>query len=153
MNKTEKCIEETKEHISNVEFLLNKIARLLEERGKNHDRSKLFAPEVDYFAMIGRETLDVKYGTPEYQEGLDKLRPALNNHYAKNRHHPEHYPNGIQGMNLIDLVEMLADWKASTMRYSEGNLLTSIDINVKKFNICDDLAEILKNTAELLELV
>ena len=335
----DKCKKETEEHISNVNFLLCKMSKLLEARGIAHDRSKLFSPEIDHFASIDRETSTTKYGTPEYQAGLDFLRPALNNHYAKNRHHPEfglkdeewkdilgyeniyqvsnlgrvrsldriskraktgdifkqgqflktsitpknyhriqlqkdgknknfmvhqlvakaflendnikrtqvNHKNSIRSdnrasnlewvtpsenlihaydfgfkeakvkyivkcneldivtegclkmeqilrekgykkasaaaiwavingknsthldltfdsitqeehsyhqlcsMNLIDVFEMLTDWKASTMRYSEGNLLTSIDINVKKFGISPELAAILKNTAEMLE--
>lgn len=40
-------------------------------------------------------------------------------------------------MNLIDIVEMLADWKASSERQQNGNLLTSIEINAERFNISD----------------
>ena len=153
MSSYDKCKADTEEHIKNVAHNLNFISTYLKSRGRDHDRSKLFSPEIDIFANVGKETTDLKYGTPEYQDSLDRLKPALNNHYAKNRHHPEHFPNGIKGMNLIDIVEMLADWKASCMRYKEGNILTSIENNVKRFNISDDLACILKNTAELFELV
>jgi hypothetical protein len=149
----DQCKKETEDHIRNVTFWINKLNKIIEQRGPNHDRSKLYSPEIDGFAAIDRHTLDTKFGTAEYQENLDKLKPVLANHYAKNRHHPEHYPNGIKGMNLIDIVEMLCDWKASTQRYKEGNILTSIDINVKRFGISDDLAQILRNTAELFELV
>jgi len=44
------------------------------------------------------------------------MKPALEHHYALYRHHPEHFQNGIDDMNLIDLVEMFADWKASSER-------------------------------------
>lgn len=30
------------------------------------------------------------------------------------RHHPQHFRDGVAGMNLVDLVVMLADWKAAT---------------------------------------
>jgi len=56
-------------------------------------------------------------------------------------------------MNLIDLVEMLCDWSASCARYKDGNILTSISINTERFNISPDLASILRNTAELFELL
>jgi hypothetical protein len=153
MSNYDQCKKETEEHIVNVTHWLNKITTLASLRGPAHDRSKLYSPEIDAFANVDRHTSATKYGTPEYQAGLDQLRPALNNHYAKNRHHPEHYPNGVKGMNLIDILEMLCDWKASCQRYKEGNILTSIEVNVKKFNISDDLAAILRNTAELFELV
>jgi hypothetical protein len=153
MTGYDKCRVETEEHIKNVEFFINKLVELAKQRGPAHDRSKLFSPEIDHFATIDRHTLDTKFGTPEYQQSLDNLKPALENHYAKNRHHPEHFPNGIKGMNLIDVLEMLCDWKASCMRYKEGNILKSIEINVNRHNISEDFAAVLRNTAELFELV
>ena len=49
-----------------------------------------------------------------------KFKPAIDHHYANNRHHPEHWPNGINDMTLMDLIEMLADWKAATARNKNG---------------------------------
>jgi hypothetical protein len=37
------------------------------------------------------------------------MAPALKHHYENNRHHPEHFKNNIDDMNLIDLIEMLCD--------------------------------------------
>jgi hypothetical protein len=48
---------------------------------------------------------------------------------------------------------MLCDWSASCARYKDGNILTSISINTERFNISPDLASILRNTAELFELL
>ena len=79
------------------------------------------------------------------------MKPALDHHYAKNKHHPEHYPDGINDMTLVDLVEMFADWKAATMRHNDGNLLKSIEINTKRFNIDKQLAQIFVNTAKLFD--
>jgi len=62
-------------------------------------------------------------------------------------------PSPLSQMTLIDIIEMLCDWSASTMRYKEGNLLKSISINTERFNISPDLASILRNTAELFELL
>lgn len=33
----------------------------------------------------------------------------LDHHYQNNDHHPEHFELGINGMNLLQLLEMLAD--------------------------------------------
>ena len=54
-------------------------------------------------------------------------------------------------MTLIDLVEMIADWKASSERYNSGNLLKSIELNIKRFNIEPQLAQILINTAKVMD--
>lgn len=79
------------------------------------------------------------------------MKPALEHHYAMYRHHPEHFQNGVNDMNLIDLVEMLADWKAASERQHNGNLLTSIELNATRFNITDQLKQILINTAKTLD--
>lgn len=145
--------EETQTHIDNVGRHIDIVCDLLKHRAVAHDITKLSSPEIDYFAFVDRKTLDTKYGTEEYNKALEELKPALENHYAKNRHHPEHFPNGVSGMNLIDLVEMLCDWKASTLRYKEGNILKSIEVNAKRFSLSPDLTAVLRNTAELFELI
>jgi hypothetical protein len=75
---------------------------------------------------------------------------ALKHHYENNRHHPEHFPNGIQGMNLIDVIEMLCDWKSSTLRHADGDIYKSIAINQKRFGYSDEMAQLLRNTADWL---
>ena len=76
------------------------------------------------------------------------MKPALEHHYAKNRHHPEHHKNGINDMNLIDLIEMFCDWKASSERQNDGNILKSIEINGKRFHMSPQLIEIFENTTK-----
>ena len=51
----------------------------------------------------------------------------------------------LRGMNLIDLVEMICDWKAATMRHSDGDIYKSLDDNKKRFGISDELYQILLN--------
>jgi len=50
-------------------------------------------------------------------------------------------------MDLLDLVEMLCDWKAATERHKDGDLLRSIEQNQKRFLYSDELKQILINTA------
>lgn len=152
MSDYEQTRAETMAHKALVRALTTRIANRIIEVGKIHDESKLIHPEIDFFAEHSVKLSKLEYGTPEYHEQLDKIKPAIDHHYANNRHHPEHYPNGIAGMNLVDVVEMLCDWKASANRYYNGNILKSIDVNVKRFGISDDFASVLRNTAELLEL-
>ncbi len=54
-------------------------------------------------------------------------------------------------MNLIDLVEMLCDWKAASMRHHDGNIRRSIEINGDRFGLSPQLVRILENTADLLD--
>ncbi len=50
-------------------------------------------------------------------------------------------------MNLIDIFEMLADWKAATERHDDGSLGRSLTIQASRFNISPQLQSILYNTA------
>jgi len=90
------------------------------------------------------------YGSEEYKACLQKMGPALKHHYEVNSHHPEHYENGVQGMSLLDILEMLADWKAASMRHNDGSFAESLKINRERFNISPELFTIIKKTVEEL---
>lgn len=140
----------TWEHINQVQHLLAKVIRDLHTRSLQHDQSKLELPEVAYFAEFTPKLRTMTYGSTEYKACLKELDYALKHHYAVNSHHPEHYPNGVNGMTLMDLVEMLADWKAATMRHADGDLAKSLQINRERFGLSDQLAGILENTTRYL---
>ncbi len=145
------CKLSTMEHIESVRSNLRWFSDRLTTRGVKHDHSKLESPEVELFAKVNHRLKSLEYGTPEYDASLVELKPALDNHYAKNRHHPEHFAEGINGMTLIDIVEMFCDWRASTSRNKNGNLLTSIDINARRFQIDTQLKQVFINTAKMME--
>ena len=54
-------------------------------------------------------------------------------------------------MNLLDIVEMLCDWKAATMRHNDGNLSKSIEINQERYGYSDELKSIFIKTARELD--
>lgn len=147
----DECRVETQKHIEKVRKYIRFFTDKLTTRGVNHDASKLESPEVEIFAEHTDCLKDLIYDSEEYKEHLADMKPALEHHYALYRHHPEHFQNGIDDMNLIDLVEMLADWKASSERQKDGNLLLSIEKNAKRFNISAQLKQILINTAKTLD--
>ena len=53
---------------------------------------------------------------------------------------------GVYGMDLLDVVEMLCDWKAAGMRHADGDILKSLEINRKRFELSDQLYKIMVNT-------
>jgi hypothetical protein len=141
---------DTLRHIERVRNLLNVCIKELIVRGENHDQSKLQSPELEYFTEYNPKLAGSTYGSDEYKGFLNSIKPALDHHYANNSHHPEHYKNGVDDMNLIDIVEMFCDWKASSERQNNGNIRKSIEFNANRFNMCPQLIKILENTADLL---
>jgi hypothetical protein len=140
-------------HIHRVQQLLLGAARQLMDRALAHDQTKLVRPEVTGFANAALPTLaGLTYGDPGYEAAKRTiLGPALAHHYARNRHHPEFHKRGIEDMNLLDLVEMLLDWKAASERHNDGNIRKSIEINAQRFGIDYQLRRILENTVETID--
>lgn len=116
-------------------------------RVARHDVSKLRAPEVDVFAAEGANLRSLEYGSAEYEESLARLRPALEHHYAENRHHPEHWEHGIGDMAVLDIVEMLCDWAAAVRRHDDGDLGRSIVRNSRRFGYGGSMTAALLDTA------
>lgn len=140
--------KDTMDHKEKVKKFMNKCIDDLVYRAENHDNSKLESPEKEYFDEYTPKLKDTTYGSEDYQECLKGLKVALDHHYKVNSHHPEHYENGVNGMTLVDLLELICDWKASSMRHEDGDINKSIEINKDRFKISDQLVDILKNTVK-----
>lgn len=138
---------ETRKHSLRVGQLIRQARDEISDRSYEHDASKLVEPELEIFNEFTPKLKTSTYGSDEYKGFLVEMGAGLAHHYAVNRHHPEHFPNGIDGMTLVDLVEMLADWKAATERHDDGSLTRSLVIQKDRFGISDQLAVILENTA------
>lgn len=141
---------DTLKHMRRVQQLLGVMARNLMQRGEVHDDSKLGEVEKPLFDEMTPKLKELKYGTDEYKASLASLGPALKHHYSLNSHHPEHFTNGVAGMNLLDLVEMLCDWKAASERSKDGDFQKSIAIGIDRFDIEPQLASILRNSVALI---
>lgn len=137
---------ETLKHINQVREGLWKLIRELDLRAQNHDKSKLESPEREIFAANQPKLAKTEYGTPEYESLLKEVEVAVDHHHAHNRHHPNHFEKGIDDMDLIDITEMLVDWVMATKRNKNGNVHKSISVNKTRFNISEQLANILTNT-------
>jgi len=143
---------ETMKHIRIVQTFLCEVMKELLRRSVRHDDTKLNPPEEEIFEIYTDKLKNCTYGSDEYKQYLAEMKPALDHHYKCNRHHPEHFPIGIKGMNLIDLIEMLCDWTAASMRHADGDIWNSIEINQKRFGYSDELKQILLNTVDALNL-
>ena len=142
---------ETCKHIFKVQELLVKIIQELQNRLLSHDKTKLRPPEAEIFELYTKELLGLTYGSPEYFAMWGKMKPAFDHHYQWSSHHPEFHENGIGDMTLMDLIEMICDWKAATLRHKDGDIIKSIEINQKRFGYSDKLKQIFLNTIKELE--
>lgn len=137
---------DTLEHIGKVVARVHEFCDQLEVRAKAHDASKLAEPEKSGYDRLVTRLSEVEYGTDEYRAALAEAKDTIAHHYAVNDHHPEHYENGIAGMTLPALVEMLCDWKAASERTKQGSIVQSLAHNRQRFGIDDQLFSILENT-------
>jgi hypothetical protein len=191
---------DTEAHILRVQQLLFVLIGKLAERANQHDKSKLESPKKEIFDRVTPRLKALTYGSDEYKASLTEMKPALDHHYAKNSHHPEHYPLwkcglcqgvfsehqiivtdafldqrgapmrfcpsccshgtifeatvdpylSVDGMSLLDLLEMLCDWKAAGERHADGSMARSLEINKKRFNISTQLQSVLENSVKEL---
>lgn len=139
---------DTLKHSQRVGELMVQAITELSERSVCHDRSKTKEPELEVFNEYTPKLKHSTYGSGEYKSFLEGMKEGLDHHYANNRHHPEHFENGINDMTLVDLLEMLADWKAATERHDDGSLVKSLEIQKERFGISDQLLKVLENTAK-----
>jgi len=127
---------------------LSEIIRDLVTRAETHDDSKFTEEEFQKYVQIKKDFKEVEFGSPEYDALRAKHAGSFDIHYKNNRHHPEHFQNGIEDMTLVDLIELLVDWKAASMRNKEGgNIDKSIQISAERYKINPQLIKILENTA------
>jgi hypothetical protein len=143
--------EDTDKHIAEVRYRIGEVQHDLSKRMMAHDASKKESPELEIFDEFTPKLNASTYGSDEYKGFLVGMGKGLEHHYKHNDHHPEHFPGGIEDMNLLQLMEMLCDWKAATMRMADGgDLRASINQNAERFGYGNKMKKILLNTSEYM---
>lgn len=140
-------IRSTAAHIRRVGALLVACSSDLANRAVQHDASKWSPEEWPTFEVATPRLAGLTYGSEEYKATLRELGPAIKAHQRGNRHHPEYHADGVNGMTLPDLIEMLCDWKAATERHDNGSIVKSLEHNRDRFKIEPQLLKVLENTA------
>ena len=133
-------------HISEVQEELENFCHELRMRGIKHDRSKLQEPEFSIFVSTREQFKKANYGTPEYTAVVEVASTAVDHHHKNNRHHTKYYPDGVYNMNLIDIIEMICDWKAASRRSPDKTLEDSLEECFKRYNIVGQLQRVIWNT-------
>jgi hypothetical protein len=112
----------------------------LARRAVVHDLSKMKDDEFFGFSRINAAARIHKFGSPEYQAGIDAERAVVDLHYLRNSHHPERSKlagqaaeearglpddatyweaHGAARMTFLDIIEMVCDWYAAWKGYGD----------------------------------
>ena len=153
MNTDFEVLTDIIHHISEVSENLLAMKSDLERRAIVHDRSKLEALEFDSFVKTRPQFKKVDYGTKEYQECVNLIKPAIDHHYKNNRHHTAFHKNGFADMNLLDILEMLADWKAASRRSPNLTFKDSLPRAFNKYKIPENMQRHILNTLQYLKWI
>lgn len=137
-------------HIATVQDLMGDVLANLQRRAFRHDRSKTQEPEWTDFALLKLRKSEADYGEASYQARLDEAIHVIAHHYALNDHHPEHHADGVNGMSLLSMLEMLCDWKAASGETLNGSLEKSLRVNTGRFGLDPQTVRLLENTAKEL---
>jgi hypothetical protein len=141
---------DTYEHIHEVQRGLLRLSAALAQRALYHDQSKLQEPELSMFNEFRSKLDEVEHESPEYKVHLEEMGAALEHHYRVNRHHPEHFANGIHGMNLLDLMELVCDWVAAAGRKGESPVPYIEGAAKERFGYGEEIERLLVKTSNLL---
>lgn len=100
--------------------------------------------EAEEIAVL-RHDIEVLESLPDQVEGGLALRVI-----ARLRRDLAVLESQMNAMSLLDIQEMLCDWKAAGERYKDGSIAQSLAHNRGRFGISDQLASILENTVREL---
>lgn len=134
MNEEAKVLITLLRHHRQVSYLLRELARQLENRADLHDLSVLELDEFEGRVEIQHVARKYPYDSPEYRESI-KDNTSLQLHYSRNSHHPEHYPNGVDGMSFIDFIEMTIDWLGASRTYRNTSFEDGLKDQIRRFKL------------------
>jgi len=137
-------------HKRRVAGYMQIIASELFKRAAIHDNSKFSPEEFDLYEQVFPELQKHAFGSEQIKAAYKQLGPALEHHLQVNRHHPEYFEQGINGMNLIDVLEMVCDWLAASAR-SQTGIHKGLLLNRERFGIDSQTFGLIERT--IVELV
>jgi hypothetical protein len=136
-----------KDHREKVAANMSVVAELIQRRGDVHDITKLMSPEVE-LARAADKCLGPRKGLENRRGKCSHVDAFIAAHYCNplNSHHPEHFENGVEDMNMIDMLEMLCDWRACC----SGNFSDTLDRGFARFKVSGPLRSLMRKTCKEL---
>ena len=152
MNSEEiRVVQAIYEHQQKVGSVMQKVICELMDRALKHDDSKFATQQLrdNLVTLPDKWKLQQQghgYHSPEQEEHRKRFAPEIHRHRSAHPHHPEHFGNNVNKMDLIDLMEMLCDWYVAAPDIDQ-----SIRENSRDYKIDPHISQILKNTARKLK--
>jgi len=140
-----KTVEDILKHKEKVKRRLLFLSEELRKRAECHDNSKLRDPEIKYLIEMDKEP-KYEYNTPEYFNKMKRWQKFFNHHYDNNRHHPDHFRNGILDMTLTDICEYLVDIISYYDEMHVHDAMDTVEKQQGRFGLDNQLSQILVNT-------
>lgn len=145
-----------KDYMQHIQWVMEGMGYVINKlllRMLTHDRTKIEEPELSAYAEIVPGFKGLEYGTPEHEAHGGKLGPAWEHHTRHNKHHPEYFPAGHEDMTLVDLLEMVCDWRAASMR--SGGIFDyekSLAVFEERYAADRQVILILRNTCKMINM-
>ena len=143
--QAKKTVKHILKHKKSVRKKLMFIASEITKRAVSHDDSKLQTPELEWLIQMDKEP-KYQYGTPEYFDKMRRWEKFFKHHYKNNRHHPDHFSNGVSDMTIVDLCEYVSDIISYYDELHPEGAIKTIAAQAERFKLDDQLVQILKNT-------
>ena len=123
-------------HKNNIKANLGSLSAELLKRAELHDQSKLSPDELPGFIEIHNIAREHPIGSKEYEAAM-RSATCIQEHFSNNSHHPE-YHNCVSDMGLLDIIEMVLDWKAAADTYGMKTLRESLDYQLSRHGFTDE---------------
>jgi hypothetical protein len=136
----------TNKHIGNIKKILDYIKEQINDRGNNHDKSKFNKNEIDGW-ILGSNLEQLDKNSDEYNQAKKLYDNAYKIHHKQNRHHPEYFKHGFSDMNVVDVVEIIADWMMDAVEENKS-FEQIVNEKQKEFNFDNAIRNLLINSAK-----
>lgn len=140
-------------HRDSVRLNVQRLTQELDRRALTHDMSKLSPEEVEGFVRINRTAREHAYGSPEYDESMDREKQpggCIALHFSRNSHHPEFHESDAD-MGFLDIIEMVLDWKAASDTYGKMTLRGSLPHHRERFAFTEAQWWLIEQVVEWIE--
>lgn len=145
-----KALLEMQHHRVLVQANLLRIADALRARAALHDISKYSLDEFQAVVQIKKVAREFPYGSAEYNQAISDNSVGLSKHFERNSHHPEFHSDGVQGMQLIDLIEMVCDWKAANTLRDDVQWSNVTAMHIERFKLSKDYVWLIDMIVDML---